>query len=107
MVSERLRSNSSRETREEDPRDTVLLYSDIHKMPTRPSKSSKDLSLKAEKSLQERTKVIPPSPLMKRLMVRPEAKVHQSEEPRKQIELATNSSFLRIGEENIYYNGSF
>lgn len=53
------RSNSFRGTREEDQRDSVLLFSDIHKMPIRPSKSLTDLSWRAGRCLPDTIKVIP------------------------------------------------
>jgi len=77
-ASEKSRSNSFRETREEDLRDSVSLFSNSHKILTRPSKSSTVLSLTEERYSQERTKVIPPRTLTKRKMMEmPEVKEHQ------------------------------
>lgn len=94
MDLERSRSNISKETREEDPRDSVSLFSDIHRMPIKQFKSSMDLSLRAERYLPEKTKAIPLSRLtrriQKKMLVRQEAKVLQLEELRNQSELMTS-----------------
>jgi hypothetical protein len=100
MDLEKPRKFISKETTEVDPRDTVSLFSDTHKMLKKPSKSLTDSSLKEEKFSPGQTREIlksqPSKVIAKRLEEEEVAEEEQEvlEEPEVDNERIVLRSFM-------------